>query len=220
MRQRLAQALQHAVVVDDQAEILAWIDTVRPGDGLHQRVGLHRLVDVERREALHVEAGQPHGADDGDAERMLRVLEGVSTSTRLPSAVSKPCFIRARCGMMSKPHFLKSATSFCASLMMISMIVSSSQSAWPRSYASLLQKRRVAPRSSALPPLPPASPRRQRAPAPAFACQRGMIRCYMRAQVILSMQTSIDLPDSQRVAQCSTKSAAILSSRSSAVMTS
>ena len=28
--------------------------------------------------------------------------------------------------MMSKPHFLKSATSFCASLMMISMMVSSS----------------------------------------------------------------------------------------------
>ena len=47
-----------------------------------------------------------------------------------------------------------------------------------------------------------------------------MMRWYIRAQVILSMHTSIDLPDSQRVAQCSTKSAAILSSRSSAVMTS
>ena len=76
LRQRLAQALQHAVVVDDQAEILAGIDAVGPRDGLHQGVGLHRLVDVERRQALHVEAGQPHGADDGDAERMLRVLEG------------------------------------------------------------------------------------------------------------------------------------------------
>ena len=56
---------------------LPGIDAVGAGDGLHQVVGLHRLVDVERRQALHVEAGQPHGADDGDAERMLRVLEGV-----------------------------------------------------------------------------------------------------------------------------------------------
>ena len=31
------------------------------------------------------------------------LLKAVSTSTRSPSAVSKPCFIRARCGMMSKP---------------------------------------------------------------------------------------------------------------------
>ena len=56
--------------------------------------------------------------------------------------------------------------------------------------------------------------------AAAFAFQRGTISWCIRAQVILSMQTSIDLPDSHRVAQCSTKSAAILSSRLSAVMTS
>jgi hypothetical protein len=42
----------------------------------------------------------------------------------------------------------------------------------------------------------------------------------MRAQVISSMHTSNDLPDAHRVAQCSTKSSAILSRRSSAVMTS
>ncbi len=47
-----------------------------------------------------------------------------------------------------------------------------------------------------------------------------LMRWNIRAQVILSMQTSIDLPDSQRVEQCSTKSSASLSSRSSAVMTS
>ena len=85
LRQRRAQARQHAVVIDDQAEILAGIDPVRPRDGLHQRVRLHRLVDVERGQAFHVEARQPHGADDRDAERMLRVLKAVSTSTRLPS---------------------------------------------------------------------------------------------------------------------------------------
>ena len=69
LRQRLAQALEHAVVVHDHAEVLARIHAVGAGDGLHQGVGLHRLVDVERGQALHVEAGQPHGADDGDAER-------------------------------------------------------------------------------------------------------------------------------------------------------
>ena len=53
-----------------------------------------------------------------------------------------------------------------------------------------------------------------------FAFQRGSMRWNIRAQVILSMQTSIDLPVSQRVEQCSTKSSASLSSRSSAVMTS
>ena len=77
LRQRLAQALQHAVVVHDDAAVLARINAVGAGDGLHQGVRLHRLVDVERRQALHVEAGQPHRADDRDAERMLRVLEGV-----------------------------------------------------------------------------------------------------------------------------------------------
>ena len=55
---------------------------------------------------------------------------------------------------------------------------------------------------------------------PAFAFQPLSIIWNMRAQVILSMQTSIDLPDCHRVAQCSTKSAAIFLSRSSAVTTS
>jgi hypothetical protein len=40
MRQRRAEARQHAVVIDDQAEILARIDAVRPRDGLHQRMRL------------------------------------------------------------------------------------------------------------------------------------------------------------------------------------
>ena len=75
LRKRLAQAVQHAVVIDDQAEVLARPDPVRPRYRLHQRVRLHRLVDVERREAFDVEAGQPHGADDGDPEGMLGTLE-------------------------------------------------------------------------------------------------------------------------------------------------
>ena len=77
LRQRLAQALEHPVVVHDDAAVLAGEHAVGAGDGLHQVVRLHRLVDVERRQALDVEAGQPHRADDRDAEGMLRILEGV-----------------------------------------------------------------------------------------------------------------------------------------------
>src|SRR5262249_21239008 len=77
LRQRFAQALEHTVVVHDHTAVLARIDTVGTGNGLHKRVRLHRLIDVESREALHVEAGEPHGADNGNAERVLWVLESV-----------------------------------------------------------------------------------------------------------------------------------------------
>ena len=72
---RRAQARQHAVVIHDQAEILTGIDAISPSDRLHQRVGLHRLVDVKRRETLHVKAGQPHRANNSDTERVLWGLE-------------------------------------------------------------------------------------------------------------------------------------------------
>jgi hypothetical protein len=75
LRQRRTEARQRAVVIDDQAEILARIHPVCPRDGLHQRVRLHGLVDVKRGQALHVEARQPHGADNRHTERMLPRLE-------------------------------------------------------------------------------------------------------------------------------------------------
>ena len=52
------------------------IHSVGPRNRLHQGMRLHRLVQIQRGQALHVKAGQPHGADDGDPERMLGVLEG------------------------------------------------------------------------------------------------------------------------------------------------
>ena len=72
-----AEALEHAVVVHDEALGLAGIDAVGAGDGLHEGVGLHGLVNVERLQALDIEAGKPHGADDGDAERMVGLFEGI-----------------------------------------------------------------------------------------------------------------------------------------------
>jgi hypothetical protein len=59
------------------AAVLARKHAVGARDRLHQVVGLHRLVDVERCQAFHVEAGQPHGAHDGDTEGMLGVFERV-----------------------------------------------------------------------------------------------------------------------------------------------
>ena len=104
--------------------------------------------------------------------------------------------------------------------MMISMIVLSIHCACPRSCVELLAQRvsRVVVVGGAPAPLPCCGI--SACNCASFACQRGTMRWNIRAQVILSMQTSIDLPDSQRVEQCSTKSAASLSSRSSAVMTS
>ena len=73
--QRLAQRREDAAVVHDQAVVLALVDPVGAGDGLHQGVGFLRLVQVEVGEAGHVEAGQPHGADDRDPERVIGILE-------------------------------------------------------------------------------------------------------------------------------------------------
>src|SRR5262245_26387886 len=75
LRQRLAQALEHSVVVHDYAAFFTGEYSVCSGYSLHQVVRLHRLVDVERRQALHVEARQPHRADDGHAEGVLWVFE-------------------------------------------------------------------------------------------------------------------------------------------------
>ncbi len=72
-RQRLLQLVGEAEVVDDQPARLVLEDAVHAGDGLHQAVAAHRLVDVHRVQARRVEAGQPHVAHDHDLERVVRV---------------------------------------------------------------------------------------------------------------------------------------------------
>src|SRR5262249_1069960 len=74
---RFAQALEHAVVVHDHAAVLARINAIGASNGLHEGMRLHRLIDVEGGEALDVEASEPHGADNSNAERVLWVLESV-----------------------------------------------------------------------------------------------------------------------------------------------
>ena len=42
-----SQAFKHAVVVNNQTEVFAWISPVGAGDSLHQRVRPHRFVNVK-----------------------------------------------------------------------------------------------------------------------------------------------------------------------------
>ena len=152
--------------------------------------------------------GQPHGADDGDAERMVGVLEGRLHVDPLFADLEALLHPGAMRDDVDAP--LLEIGDFVLSL------ADDDFDQRLRHPFRLRFKRRISLRIVRC---------RRARPSPfdggsSFVCHRGMIRWYIRPHVILSMQTSMDLPDSHRVAQCSTKSAAILSSRSSAVMTS
>ena len=73
--QRLFQGGEHVGVVHDHAAVLAGEHAIRSGDGLHERVIPHRLVQIHRGTTRRVEAGQPHGADEHNPQRVGRVLE-------------------------------------------------------------------------------------------------------------------------------------------------
>ena len=74
-RERMFQLIGQAEVIDDQAAGLVAEDAVHAGDGLHEPVAAHRLVDIHCAERWRVEAGQPHVADDDDVERIFRIFE-------------------------------------------------------------------------------------------------------------------------------------------------
>jgi hypothetical protein len=63
-RQCLLQRSEDIGVIHDHATVFAGEDAVGSRDGLHQGVIAHRLVEIDRRAARSVEAGQPHGADE------------------------------------------------------------------------------------------------------------------------------------------------------------
>ena len=73
--ERLAQIFEDAAVIYNQAVVLAFVDAVGAGDGLQEGVGFKRFIEVESGEAGHVETRQPHGADDGNAEGVVILLE-------------------------------------------------------------------------------------------------------------------------------------------------
>ena len=60
LRQGFLHILEHIDVVHDDAAGLAGIHAVGAGDGLHERVPLHRFVQIERGQVLHLPAGAQH----------------------------------------------------------------------------------------------------------------------------------------------------------------
>ena len=72
---RLLQFLGEAEVIDNEAAGFFAEDPVDARDGLHEAVLVHVLIEVHGVEAGHVEAGEPHVADDDEAERVVRILE-------------------------------------------------------------------------------------------------------------------------------------------------
>lgn len=73
--QGVLKVTEDAHVIDNEASGLARCHAVRSGDGLHQGVIAHRLVEVERGAGRHVEAGDPHRADEDQSERPIGILE-------------------------------------------------------------------------------------------------------------------------------------------------
>ena len=82
------QVPEHAHVVDDETVVLVGEHPVGPGDGLHQQVVAHRLVEIHRRCRRRVEPGEPHGAHEHQPERVVGILElGVEVLIDHPLAV-------------------------------------------------------------------------------------------------------------------------------------
>ena len=77
LRQGFLHILEHIDVVHDDAAGLAGIHAVGAGDGLHERVPLHRFVQIERGQVLHIETGQPHGTDKHELQGIIGIFEAV-----------------------------------------------------------------------------------------------------------------------------------------------
>ena len=88
----LLQVLGQAQVVHDQAARFVLEHAVDAGDGLHQAVAAHRLVDVHGVQAGGVEAGEPHVAHQHDLQRVVGVAEpfGQGLAPRLVADVRLP----------------------------------------------------------------------------------------------------------------------------------
>ena len=73
--QRLLQGSDNTYIIDDETVALAGSNTVCPGDCLHQRMRLQRLIQIQTRQRLNIETGQPHRADKHNTEIAVRILE-------------------------------------------------------------------------------------------------------------------------------------------------
>ena len=66
--ERLPQLVSQSEIIDDETAGFVFEDAVDAGDGLHEPVTFHGLVDVHGMQAGGVKAGEPHIADDNDLE--------------------------------------------------------------------------------------------------------------------------------------------------------
>ena len=69
------EGLGDADVIDDETTFLAGENAIDTGNGLHEVVAAHRLIDVHGGERRHIEAREPHVAHDGNLHRVVVVLE-------------------------------------------------------------------------------------------------------------------------------------------------
>jgi len=99
------QVLGDADVIHDQAGRLVAEHPVDAGDGLHQAVSAHWLVDVQGVHAGRVEAGQPHVTHDRQPQRVLRIT-GALGQEITPRLVADVLLPRNRVGRRAGHHDL------------------------------------------------------------------------------------------------------------------
>ena len=73
--QRLLQGSNNTYIIDDETVALAGSNTVCPGDCLHQRMRLQRLIQIQTRQRLNIETGQPHRTNENNTEIAVGILE-------------------------------------------------------------------------------------------------------------------------------------------------
>ena len=64
-----------AHIVDHKAALLIAKNSIDAGNGLHEIVAGHGLIDIHRGQRRHVKASQPHIHHDGDLQRAFVVLK-------------------------------------------------------------------------------------------------------------------------------------------------
>ena len=73
--QRLLQGSNNTYIVYDEAVALAGSNTVCPGDCLHQRMRLQRLIQIQTRQRLNIETSQPHRANEHNTEIAIGIFK-------------------------------------------------------------------------------------------------------------------------------------------------
>ena len=74
----LLQSLRYTNIIHDQTTLFIREHTIDAGNGLHQIMILHGLVDIHRGQTWHIESREPHIHDDGNLHRRAVLFEECS----------------------------------------------------------------------------------------------------------------------------------------------